>query len=157
MENIASFSFVEHAYARRLLTREVTGVEVVVLALRHFLLGERYAKIVIERIPVGRYPLKVPAHPLLERLDLGKGRSRNCDQGHIALLEVDDAGIEVIGRHRAAWTTLLPDRAKHEMIDDQLAASVEEVGQGLTSLRSFKHIFLLQPDPGQFAPFGAHV
>src|SRR5215469_15646877 len=134
MENVAGLSFVEHAYARGLLTREFTCVEVVVLALRHFFLGERYAKIVIERVPVRRYPLKLPAHPLLERLDLGKGRSRNCDQGHIALLEVDDAGIEVISRHRAAWTTLLPVRAEHEMIHNQLAASVEEVGQGLTSL-----------------------
>ena len=41
------------------------------------------------------------------------------------------------------------------MIDDQLAAAAEQVGQRLLAVRSVEHVILLDLDPWQFAALGA--
>jgi hypothetical protein len=43
------------------------------------------------------------------------------------------------------------------MHDDQLAASVEEVGERLLAVRPVEDIPLLHPDPGQFAALPAQL
>ena len=43
------------------------------------------------------------------------------------------------------------------MIDDQLAATLEQIGKGLPAVRRVEDIFLLDLDPGQCPPLGAQL
>src|SRR6266511_4854098 len=63
----------------------------------------------------------------------------------------------MIGPERAALATLLPSWSEHEMHDDQLAASIEEVGERLLAVRPVEAIPLLHPDPGQLAALPAQL
>ena len=56
--------------------------------------------------------------------------------GHTTAIKVaeaeramDDGAVEMIGEERAARAALLPIRAKHEVIDDQLAFAAKQLGQ----------------------------
>jgi len=71
--------------------------------------------------------------------------------------EMPVRAVKMIGQVRAAFATLLPPRAEHEMIDNELTASVEEIGQRFFPIRSFEQIFLVDLDPRQFAPVPAYV
>lgn len=75
VEDVASPIFVEHAGTRGFIPREVARVVVIILALRLFVLRKRYAIVMVELVPVRRYPLEAPAHAFLERFDLGNWRS----------------------------------------------------------------------------------
>src|SRR5581483_2056873 len=66
----------------------------------------------------------------------------------------DDA-VEVVGHERAARAALLPSRAEHEVINDQLAASCEEVGERCLALGAVENVVLFDLDPGQLAPLPA--
>jgi hypothetical protein len=57
---------------------------------------------------------------------------------------------------RAAFATFLPSWAEHEVINDQLAATVEEIGQRFFAIRSVKNVLLLNSNPWQFASMPAH-
>src|SRR5262249_50689573 len=45
----------------------------------------------------------------------------------------------------------------HEMLDDQLAASVKEIGERLLATRAIEDVFLLDFDPGQLAALAAQL
>jgi len=109
----------------------------------------------VEVVPVGRHPLEAPAHALLEGFDLRQRRARDREQGDVALREVPVRAVDVVGQERAAWAALLPPRTEHEVIDDQLAAPVEQVGEGLLPVRPLEDVALLDPHPGQLAALGA--
>ena len=49
----------------------------------------------------------------------------------------------------------LPVRAEHEVVDDELAAPVEQVGERDLSLRRVEDVVLVDLDPGQLAPLRA--
>ena len=74
-----------------------------------------------------------------------------AEVGPVALGEVHGGAVEVIGEQRAARTTLLPVRSEHEMIDDQLAAIAEQVGQRFFSIRPIEFVTLVYLQPGQRA------
>src|SRR5947208_10936882 len=100
----------------------------------------------------------MPAHALLEGRDLLRPRPRDRGQRHVPLGEMDEAAVEVIGRHRATGAPLRPFRAEHEVIDDQLAAAVEEVRERLLSaVRPREDIALLDPLPGELAALPAEL
>ncbi len=61
----------------------------------------------------------------------------------------------MIGQERAARATLRPPRTKHEVVHDQLASAVKEVGERLLTVRSIEDILFLHPLPGQFAALPA--
>src|SRR5439155_19083128 len=54
-----------------------------------------------------------------------------------------------------ADAALAPVRAEHEMLDDQLAASLEQIGESFLTIRPVEDITLLDLDPGQCPPLGA--
>jgi len=81
--------------------------------------------------------------------------ARNREHGDIALCEMNDSAVEVIGEIRAAWAALLPFRTKHEVVDDQLAATVEQIGQRFLASGPFEQIGLVYFDPRQFATLPA--
>src|SRR5438874_3200091 len=62
--------------------------------------------------------------------------------------------VKMIGQIGAAFATLFPARTKHEMINNQLAAALEQISQRLFSVFSIKHIFLLDLNHLEFAPSG---
>src|SRR5450759_1457501 len=95
--------------------------------------------------------MEAPAHAILEGFDLGQRRSRNHDQRDVAIGEVNEAAVEMIGQERAAWTTLLPPRTEHEVVHNQLASAVEEVGERFLAVRTIEDILFFNPLPGHFA------
>src|SRR2546430_17291288 len=60
--------------------------------------------------------------------------------------------VKMIGQIRAALATLLPAPAEHEMINHQLTATLEQVGQRFLTIRPFADIFLFDLDHLQLAP-----
>src|SRR5438270_12157479 len=60
--------------------------------------------------------------------------------------------VKMIGQIGAAFATLFPARAEHEMINNQLAAPLEQIGQRLFSAWSVENIFLLDLDHREFTP-----
>src|SRR5438093_2921412 len=66
--------------------------------------------------------------------------------------QVPVCAVKMIGQVGTAFATLFPARAEHEMINNQLAASLEQIGQRLFSVWSVEEILLLDLDHRQFAP-----
>src|SRR5262249_20907315 len=61
--------------------------------------------------------------------------------------------VEVVGPEGAALAARLPIRIEHEMVDDELTAAGEELGQVLPAVRSLEDISLVHALPRQIAPF----
>src|SRR5260370_918859 len=59
--------------------------------------------------------------------------------------------VEMIGQVGAAFAAFLPVRTEHEMINNQLTASVEEISQRFFPLRSIKDVILVDLDHWQLA------
>jgi hypothetical protein len=75
-------------------------------------------------------------------------------QGHVTPVEVRDDAVEVIGDKRASDASLPLLRkpgpvAEHEVVDEQLRATVEELRQGLRALPHVEDVLLLDRNPGQ--------
>ena len=73
------------------------------------------------------------------------------------MLEMLQRAHGVIEFERAADAAFRPVGAEHEVLDDKLAASVEQVGEGDLAVRSVEHVVLLHLDPGQRATLGAQL
>src|SRR5260370_40163569 len=71
------------------------------------------------------------------------------------MFEMHESALDVVDLERAADAALLPAGAKHKMLDDQLAATVEEVSQHLRAVGSLEEVGLVDLDPRQLAAFGA--
>jgi hypothetical protein len=143
---------VERADAGGFLAREISHLVVVVnLALGRFILREGHVMIAVEVPSVGGHPPEAPAHALPEGLKLGKGRSRDDDHGDVAGGKVRDHAIEMVGDERAVPAAFPPARAEHEVIDDELAAPVEELGERLPAAWRVESIRLLDAWAPPFA------
>ena len=108
MKDVAGLVFVEYANAGLFLALELYHFVVVIhLALYQFILGGRNVKVVIEVVPVRRYPLELPAHAILKRLNLRQGRPRDRDKCYIVVREVNVRAIDMIDKERAAFADAL--------------------------------------------------
>jgi len=96
-------------------------------------------------------------HARLVGGDLGERRARHRGERHVVMLEVRQRAVEMIGQERAAWAARRPARAEHEMIDDELAAAGEQVGQGPAPMRRIERVALLDPHPRQREPLRVHL
>src|SRR5438034_6495284 len=112
-------------------------------------LGERNVIIEIEIVPVRRKPFETPAHSFLIGLNFGQRCARDNDEGHVAMREMPVCAVKVVSEIRTAFASLFPPRAKHEMIDDQLTATVKEIGQGFPAIWAVEDIFLVDLNPWQ--------
>ena len=65
--------------------------------------------------------------------------------------------VKVIGHERATGTTFLPIGPEHEVIDHQLTAAVEEIGQRFFAFGSVEDVILLDFQPRKLASFGAEL
>ena len=63
----------------------------------------------------------------------------------------------MIGEIRAARAAFLPARAKHEMVHDELALPIEELGERLLAARRVENVRLVHLDPRQLATLGAQL
>src|ERR1700719_370690 len=68
-----------------------------------------------------------------------------------------ESALDMVDLERAADAAFLPAGAKHKMLDDQLAATIEEAGQRFPTLRAVENILLFDLDPRQFAPLRAQL
>src|SRR3546814_3238330 len=78
---------------------------------------------------LGRDPGKAPAHAPLEGGNPLVGRARDGDERKVRVLEVLARRIDMVGLEGAAGATLLPVRAEHEVLHEELAAPGEEIAQ----------------------------
>lgn len=85
-------------------------------------------EVIVELGFVGRNPWELPAHSFLKGFDFGNRRPGNSGKGDVALRQMHKCAVRVIHVEGATGAALLPLRAKHEVIHDQLASAVEEVG-----------------------------
>ena len=69
--------------------------------------------------------------------------------------EVDTEPVVVVGPEGADGTTLLPVGAEHEVVDDELAAAVEKLLEGLRTVRRVEDVRLVDSDPRQVATLTA--
>src|SRR5262249_4466792 len=122
----------------RILNREV-----VESPLRgDFLRREGHAEVEIEVVRERRQPFEGPPHPSAIGLELGKGRAREGHHRAITMIEMNDRAVEAVGPVRAVRATGVPGRIEHEVVDDQLTSSVEEVAERFTTVRAVKDIRL---------------
>jgi len=57
----------------------------------------------------------------------------------------------MIGEQRTTGAALNPVRTEHEVVDEQLAATGEEIGERFFAVRTVEYVFLLNFFPGKFA------
>src|ERR1700722_11568833 len=89
---------------------------------------------------LGRQPLERPSEPPLIFHQLAVGSTRYGHHGGIALIQMSDDGVEVVGPERAVWASRLPVWREHEVVDDELAAAGKEGRQRLTPLWTLKDV-----------------
>src|SRR6266542_1077650 len=111
----------------------------------------------VEIAAVRRDPLELPAHAFLERLDLRQRRPRDHHHRDVAGCQVWERAVNMVGHERAAWTAFLPIRSEHEVVNDQLAASGEQLGERYLAPRRIEVVVLLKLHPRQLAPLGAQL
>jgi hypothetical protein len=73
------------------------------------------------------------------------------------VFEVLPRAVDVVGLERTAVAARFPIGVKHQMMDDELTASIEQVGERHLALGRVEDIVLLELDPGQGAPLGAQA
>ncbi|MNC68551.1 hypothetical protein D3C75_1191590 [compost metagenome] len=71
--------------------------------------------------------------------------------------QVQVGAVEMVGEKRAAWATFAPAFGEHEVVDQQLAAPGEQVGEAQLAVRALKTVGLFQLDPGQGAAGGGQL
>src|SRR5260370_36223796 len=125
------------------------------LAFGDFVRRERHMKVVIEVIGAGRHPFDMPAHAPLEGLNLRQRCARHDDVANVALRKMDKNAVDMIELERTADASLAPIRAEHEMLDDQLTASAEQIGEGFLPVGPVEDVSLLHLYPGPCAPLRA--
>src|SRR5271169_1729743 len=158
MEYLALRVLVKDAETRALLGWKIHRPEVVgTLAISQLVLCERNPIIEVEVAFIRRHPREAPSHALLEGLDLWKGCARNRGKCRIALYEVGPHAVEMVGEKRTARTAFLPSRTEHEVIDNQLAATVEEISQQYFSVWAVEDVLLLDFLPWHLAALAAQL
>src|ERR1700730_6041032 len=65
------------------------------------------------------------------------------------MLKVHESAFDMVDVKRTAHATRLPSRSEHEMLYQQLATALEEIGQRLRAARALEDVVLLDANPGQ--------
>ena len=156
-EDIAGLIFRKHAQSRKLLV-DVARVDrnraeiVVDLARGDQLFPEGDVEVVVEVALERRHPRKVPTHAFPVGQDLGERRAGHADDADVVMFEMRRRPVDMLGLKRTARTGRLPLRREHEMMDDELRATVEQLGQRLSPMLGVEGIRLFYLHPGKGAP-----
>src|SRR5204863_7045165 len=105
------------------------------LALRAVVVLERQAavlegdvEVVVEVRADRRVPREVPAHALLEGLDLDDGRVRHARERGVAHVQMREMA-DLVCEPRAARASGVLVVEPHEVVDEELAATLEQLGE----------------------------
>ena len=118
---------------------------------------ERDAEVVVEVALEGRDPVEGPPHALPVAGELGERRPRDGDHRHVPGVQVDDVPVEAVGPERAVGAARVVFRVEHEVVDDQLAAPVEQLGECLLPARPVEDVILGDLLPRKLAPLAAQL
>ena len=83
--------------------------------------------------------------------------ARHRDQPDVVVLQVDGEAVEAIGDRRARRAAARVVGSEHEVVDEELRAPTEEVGQRRGAGFGLEAIVLLDGDPGQLLALAGHV
>jgi hypothetical protein len=67
----------------------------------------------------------------------------------------EEARRQLVGARGAAGAALVPSGVEHEVVEDELAAALEQVGQVHGAVGALEGVVLLHLDHGQVAALGA--
>src|SRR5215207_5542328 len=67
-------------------------------------------------------------------------------------MQVWEHPVNGVGNRRVDRAARLVARAEHEVVDEQLRSSVEQLGEGPLAVVGIEAVVLLHPYPGQVAP-----
>jgi len=84
-------------------------------------------------------PREAPAHPLLVCVQFRERSPRHHVERDVVICEVDDGPVEAVRDRRAGWTSRRVVGPEHEVIDEELRASAEEIGHSLVDGRPVGH------------------
>ena len=104
---------------------------------------------------VGRDPGEFPSHALAYRLYLLDWRPRYDGVADIVVLQMNENPFDMVDFQRATDTLRGLSGPHHEMLDKELAPTLEEIRQRYLPFRRVEDIFLVDSYPRQGAAFGA--
>jgi hypothetical protein len=84
---------------------------------------------------------------------IGDRRARNEGKRGVTRMEVSEVA-DLVDEHRAILAAHLLAGAEHEVVQEQLTAPLEEVGQTQLAAWAVKRVGLLDPYPRQATPLG---
>ena len=79
------------------------------------------------------------------------GGAGDAGEGDVAVGQVHRNAVEGVGPERAARAALGPVGSEHEVVDEQLAAAVEQLAQRAGTVSPVEAIVLVDVHPGQLA------
>lgn len=145
----------EHTQARALTLRHL------VLIVRHFFLRLIVVhdrsnifiiadmEIPIEIITIAAHPREGPFHSLIELLNLLIRRARHQQQCRVSAVQMPQVGGHVICHEGTSTTANLILRPKHEVVNDQLLATIEEVCKSDGAVGTSEGVLLVDFDHGE--------
>src|SRR4029077_14687730 len=110
-------------------------------------------EIVVKIAVVGRNPREVPTHSLAKRFNFVDRGSRHSCIREIVIFEMRKQALDVVDFERAPDALARLAGPHHEVLDEELAATVEQLCERNLSGWSVKDVLLLDPDPRQRALF----
>src|SRR5436190_1832029 len=136
----------------RLRSRCLALIIVLDVSLALLLLGEPDIEVGVEVAAERRRPRERPPHPLLESVQLRERRPRDRPQHDVMVRQVDGKAIEAVRDHRAGGAARLVIRPEHKMVDEELRAASEKVGQRGIPFIGVEAVRLVDPHPRQLLP-----
>src|SRR6266511_1786795 len=115
-------------------------------------LGNRRAEVVVEVARGRGRPRKRPAHPPLVGLQRRERSPRHRAERDVVIGEVDDGAVEAVRDRRAGRTPCLVLGPEHEVVDEELRTSSEEIGEERRALVGLEAVLLVDRNPGQLLP-----
>src|SRR5258708_33287515 len=116
------------------------------------LLGDRRLEVVVEVVVERRRPGEAPAHAPLVRLQFRERSSRHRAECDVVIREVDDGPVDPVRDGGAGRTPCRVLGPEHEVIDEELRTSSEEIGEGRCALVCLEAVLLVDSNPGQLLP-----
>src|ERR1035441_4008110 len=116
-----------------------------------------YPEVEVEVAIVTGRPVEAPAHSLSVSEQLFERSARDTDHRYVTRREVWENSVEAVGRRRTLQTAGSIPWPKHEMVNDELRASMEEVRQQRASLLGFESILLVDRNPRQLLPLSSQL
>ncbi|MNO57938.1 hypothetical protein D3C76_484860 [compost metagenome] len=156
MENLAGLIAIEHAESGQFFLGAI-GFFVVIggLAGGDVFGAGGHTEVIVEITAFGRHPVEFPAHAPPERLEFSERCMGHRHHRDVMVRQVLVGPVDVVGQERATGTAFIPAFGEHEMVNDQLAAAIEQVGEFQFAIGSLEVVVLVDFHPGQGAPFCA--